>query len=114
MFVLQMIFFFIYLGKKLKPLKYFMLTFNQNNNNKDFNHDKNGHNYINLDNLIKNNKSVNINKKEKKNINKKSKINNKAAPTLKNKNNSKKMIKNINLKLLKKRKINLRKRKEKN
>ena len=58
MFVLQIIFFFVYLGKKLKPLKHFMLIFNKyNNNNNNINN-----NTINNKNKINNNISKSIKK----------------------------------------------------
>ena len=94
MFVLQIIFFFIYLIKKLKPLKYFLLIFRINN-----------HITKSLNNNIPNNKNNNniANRNKNKNIKKKTILNpppknNKSAKISLNDNSDKikKYIKNKN------------------
>ena len=69
MFILQIIFFFVYLIKKLRPLKTFMLIFNNNNmnnyqNNNKINNDKIFNHYTNANPLPKNKNSIKISKIE--------------------------------------------------
>ena len=80
MFVLQLIFFFIYLIKKLKSIKYFMLIFNNDKKPKN--------NNINDNNKIIKHINNNINNKKRKIINNK----NKASPP---KNNIKILYKHL-------------------
>ena len=68
MFILQIIFFFVYLIKKLKPLKTFMLIFNNNNNNyqnnNKINNDKIFKHYLKANPFPKNKNSIKISKNE--------------------------------------------------
>ena len=70
MFILQIIFFFVYLIKKLRPLKTFMLIFNNNNNmnnyqnNNKINNDKIFNHYTNANPLPKKKNSIKISKIE--------------------------------------------------
>ena len=57
MFLLQIIFYFIYLSKKLKPIRNFMLIFDNNNNNNDKKVNQNTINNININNKIEINES---------------------------------------------------------
>ena len=94
MFILQIIFFCVYLIKKLNPLKNFMLIFNINNKKNNFNNNKNKSNKINQKLYYppkkKSNKSIiNINNEKKNSYKLKKlvnqKLNDKQKTKLKNK-----------------------------